>query len=501
MAHLKKQVSSLLGKADTVQALQKGVQPPVAFAFTGQGASYKSMNLELYHEEPAFKATVDRLDALAQRQGFGSFIPAIDGSFDKDHAHSPVVTQLALVCMEIALAEYWALLNIKPDIVMGHSLGEYAAMVVAGVLSASDAIYLVGRRAQLLEQKCTPYSHTMMAVRASLEQIHERAGGKHFTVACINSPQDTVLSGTTDEMNAVKEPLEAAGYRCITLDVPFAFHSEQTDPILDEYEELAKTGVTFKEPTLPFVSPLHSKVIFDGKTLNGTYVRKATRETVDFLGALKAADEISTISKDTVWIEIGPHPVGCGFVKSSKLPAALTVPSVRRGENNWTTMAQSLAALHLAGAEISWSAYHSAFERQLRLIDLPTYAWNNKNYWLQYNGDWALTKGNNFYTAEKEAAQAKAAGSSRVPSSLRTSTVQQIVDESFQDGSGVVVMESDLMQPELLAAAHGHRMNDCGVVTSVSSIPGIAIRTLLTVSRSQSTQTLHLLLASICTRS
>jgi monodictyphenone polyketide synthase len=470
-SHLKKQLSSFSSKVDSLQAVNKTAHPPVAFVFTGQGASYKSMNLQLYHVEPSFKANVDQLDSLAQLQGFGSFIPAIDGSHPQDYAHSAVVTQLALVCIEIALANYWGLLNIKPDLVMGHSLGEYAAMVVAGVLSASDAIFLVGRRAQLLAQKCTPYSHEMMAVRASLAQIQECASGLHFTVACINSPRDTVLSGTTAEMNAVIGPLEAAGYRCIKLDVPFAFHSEQTDPILDEYEELAKTSVSFKGPTMPFVSPLHSKVIFDDKTLNGTYVREATRKTVDFLGALSAAHEISTISKDTIWIEIGPHPVGCGFVRSSALPAAITVPSIRRGEDNWTTISQTLAALHLAGVEISWSAYHSAYERQLRLVDLPTYAWNDKTYWIQYNGDWALTKGNNFYTAEKEAAQAKATASSRaIASSLSTSAVQRIVEESFQDASGVVVMESDLMHPELLAAAHGHCMNGCGVVTSVSLV-------------------------------
>lgn len=471
LSHLKKNLTTRLGAVDTHKPIPTSGPPPVTFTFTGQGASYKSSNLELFHDVPSFNATIRHLDSLAQQQGFASFIPAIDGSHPQDHAHSPVVTQLALVCSQIALAKYWASLGVKPDVVIGHSLGEYAAMHVAGVLSASDTIYLVGRRAELLEQKCTVGSHQMMAVRASLAQIEESSAGNTFTVACVNGPQDTVLSGTAKEMDAIAEPLQAAGYRCIKLDVAFAFHSEQTDPILDEFEALAKTGVVFKAPSIPVISPLHSKVIFDDKTLNANYVRRATRETVNFVAALESAREISTITDDTVWVEIGPHPVCCGFVKST-LGSNTTaiVPSFRRGENNWTTMATGLAALHLAGVVVGWNEYQSPFERQLRLLDLPTYAWNDKKYWLQYNGDWSLTKGNTFYDAEKEAARALTAGPARpAASSIKTSTVQQIVQETFQDAAGTVVMESDLMQTDFLAAAHGHRMNGCGVVTSVSS--------------------------------
>lgn len=465
--HLKKHLASRLAAVDSHQPVSKSGPPPITFVFTGQGASYKSMNLELFHDVPSFNATMRDLDSLAQRQGFPSFIPAIDGSHPQDQAHSPVVTQLALVCTEIGLAKYWASLGVKPDLVMGHSLGEYAAMHVAGVLSASDTICLVGRRAELLEQKCRTGSHQMMAVRASLAQINENAGGRTFTVACINGPQDTVLSGTGEQMNSVAESLQAAGYRCIKIDVAFAFHSEQTDPILDEFEAIAKTGVLFKAPTIPVISPLHGKVIFDDKTLTANYVRRATRETVNFLAALESARDISVITDETVWVEIGPHPVCCGFVKSSIPSTTVAVPSLRRGETNWTTMTQGLAALHLAGVEIGWNEFHGPFERQLRLLDLPTYAWSEKTYWIPYNGDWALTKGNTFYDAEKEAARVQTGPAPRlVASSIKTSTVQQIVEETFQDASGTVVMESDLMQPDFLAAAHGHRMNGCGVVTS-----------------------------------
>lgn len=174
------------------------------------------------------------------------------------------------------------------------------------------------------------------------------------------------------------------------------------------------------------------------------------------------------------WIEIGPHPVCLGFARSTLPSPAAAVPSLRRGEDDWKTISQSLAALHMAGVQVGWSEFHSPFESKygLRLLDLPTYAWNNKNHWIQYNGDWALTKGNTFYDAEKKAA-AEASGQVSNPlaasrSSLRTSLVHRVVEETFSGSAGRVVVQSDMMQADFLAAAWGHQMNRAGVVTSVS---------------------------------
>ena len=468
VAHLKKHLSFHLEKIDSIKPAGKSGPPPIAFTFTGQGASYKSMSLELYRDVPTFREHIQHLDSLARGQGFPSFIPALDGSYPKDYAHSPVVTQLALVCIEISLAKYWSSLGVKPDVVMGHSLGEYAAMHVAGVVTANDTIFMVGRRAQMLQEKCKIGSHTMMAVRASLAQIAESSLGIQYTIACVNGPLDTVLSGTKEQMDEVAMPLEAAGYRCIKLDVVFAFHSEQTDPILNDFEAISKSGVFFQEPKLPFISPLLGKVIFDGKTLNANYVRRATREAVDFLSALENAQKMSTISDETIWIEIGPHPVCTGFVKSTFPSSELAIPSMRRGDDNWKTMAESMAALHLAGVEVNWNEFHRPFESRLRLLDLPTYAWNDKTYWQQYSGDWCLTKGNTFYEADKEAARTKTAPKKLRTSEIQTSTVQQIIEATFNGSAGTVAMQSDLMQSDFLAAVNAHRMNGCGVVTSVN---------------------------------
>ncbi|EED13800.1 polyketide synthase, putative [Talaromyces stipitatus ATCC 10500] len=218
-------------------------------------------------------------------------------------------------------------------------------------------------------------------------------------------------------MDDVAASLEKAGYRCIKLDVAFAFHSDQLNPILDDFEEIAMAGVIFQEPKVPVISPLLGKVIFDGKTMNASYVRRVTRQTVDFVAALEQAQKIHTISDETVWIEIGPHPVCTNFIKTTIPSTRLAVPSMRRGDDNWKTITESMATLHICGVEVGWNEFHSPLERRLRLLDLPAYAWNEKNHWIQYTVDWCLTK-------------------------------------------------SDLMQEDLLAATHGHSMNNCGVVTS-----------------------------------
>nr|A0A411PQP9.1 RecName: Full=Atrochrysone carboxylic acid synthase Agnpks1; Short=ACAS; AltName: Full=Agnestins biosynthesis cluster protein pks1; AltName: Full=Non-reducing polyketide synthase Agnpks1 [Paecilomyces divaricatus]QBG38888.1 nr-PKS [Paecilomyces divaricatus] len=465
IAQVKKQLQSALDSVDSHKPIPTTGAPPVAFTFTGQGASYKSYNLELFSSSPYFRSQILHLDAIAQGQGFASFLPVIDGSHQRDHQHSQVMTQLALVCTEIAIAKYWGSLGVKPDVVIGHSLGEYAALHIAGVLSASDTIFLVGQRAALLEKKCKVGSHNMVAVRASLAQIEASAGKYPYEIACINGPKETVLSGPTTEMDAIIPVLEGDGHKCYRLEVAFAFHSAQTDPILDGFEALANSGVLFQAPQIPVISPLLCKVIFDDKSVNARYVRRATREPVNFLSALEIARDIGIVDDETAWIEIGPHPVCVGFIKSTLSPVNVAVPSLRRGDDNYTTMAQSLAALHCAGVKVEWSEFHRPFEAALRLLDLPTYAWNDKTYWIQYIGDWALTKGNTFYDKEKGLNSAPAA----LPtpkSSISTSTVHQIIQESIDGEAGTVVMQSDLMQADFRAAAWGHKMNQCGVVTS-----------------------------------
>jgi monodictyphenone polyketide synthase len=462
ISEVQQQLRDRLKDNQPFRSVFSNILPSVAFTFTGQGSANKSSNLELFKLSPVFRTHIMALDHIAQRLGFPSFIQSIDGSCNKDYDQGPVVTQVSLVCVEIGLARYWASLGVKPDVVIGHSIGEYAALCVAGVISASDAIHLVGRRAKLLEEKCHAGTHAMLAVRASLATIKTHVKGLRYEVACINSAEAIVLSGTAPNMDAVSEVLRAQGCSTTLLDVSFAFHSSQTDAILDDFEYLAKS-ISYSSPKIPIISPLLARLVCDSKTVDGAYFRRATRETCDFYGGVSKALSMKIITNDTVWVEIGPHPVTIAFVKAIVGSPCIAVPSIRRLENNWTTVAQSLSILHSAGFDVSWSEFHRPFETNLRLLDLPTYSWNNKNYWIQYNGDWALTKGNTFYSDKNQSQATKSS-----VSSLKTSLVHTVVKETFSGTCGTVTIQSDLMSADFLAAARGHSINGCSVVTSAS---------------------------------
>jgi monodictyphenone polyketide synthase len=418
---------------------------------------YIGAGKKLYQSLPEFASEIQKYNYLCQLHRFPQIISIIDGSATE--AVTPVASSLAIVCIAMGLAHIWKLLGVQPSVVIGHSLGEYAALHAAGVLSASDAIYLVGSRAQLALQACEIASHSMLAVRASTDQIRQCLKDVRFEYACRNSKTETVLAGSKVDMAAARECLQGNGYKCHELDVPFAYHSAQMDPILDEFELLAKK-VVFKAPNIPVISPLLSGVVFDSKTFTARYVRNATRQTVEFMDALDAAHKISLIDANTVWVDIGAHPLCSGFIRNSLPSTNVVVASMNRKEDNWATLSNSCAVLHSAGFVIDWSQYHRPFEASLRLLDLPKYSWNNKTYWIQYKGTWALTKGND---------SGNTGPAPIANSSLQTSSVHRVLHEEIRKPwEAVLLVESDVMQPQFLEAAWGHKMNKCAVVTSVS---------------------------------
>ncbi len=130
--------------------------PQIAFVFTGQGSQYSEMGKILFETSKEFRTEIEYLNKLAQAQGFASFLVLISGGAENARTLSPVITQLGLVCVQMALIHLWTHWGLKPSVVIGHSLGEYAALYAARVLSAADVIFLAGTRAQQLEKGCTP---------------------------------------------------------------------------------------------------------------------------------------------------------------------------------------------------------------------------------------------------------------------------------------------------------------------------------------------------------
>ncbi|KAF1360700.1 polyketide synthase [Lizonia empirigonia] len=442
--------------------------PTVAFAFTGQGAFYVGMGSQLYTHCSSFREDVQRLDRLAQsfNLGFDSVIPVIDGSAGDSDTIDPVVSQLAIVLVELALTHYWATLGIKPSMVMGHSLGEFAALAVAGVISELDALYLTAARAKLMVKHCEVGTHTMLAVRCSIDQLEELLAGREqdYELACINGESDIVISGAKAQIKDIANILASAGLRSTALKVPFAFHSPQMDPILEPFAQLAE-NVTFKAPQIPVISPLLAECIFDGKTLNQKYLCRATREQVDVVGALDAAQELGIADADTVWIDIGPHMIAGGMVRNLLKPTTV-VASLKRDEDNFSTLVSSLVTLHRAGVSVVWNEYFREHERAHQALHLPTYRWNDKNYWIPYLGTWTLDKAHIKENLDKAKQNQASSGISGMGSKLKTSTIHGIVSESVGESTVSLVTLSDLLDPAFLEAVEGHRMNNHGVASS-----------------------------------
>ncbi|KAB5518102.1 conidial yellow pigment biosynthesis polyketide synthase [Coniochaeta sp. 2T2.1] len=426
-------------------------QPKVAFMFTGQGSHYAGLGKEFYAHHSVFRQAIDHFNYLAHIHGFPSFLPLIDESEPDVSKLSPVVIQLGLACFEMALARLWASWGIKPSVVLGHSLGEYVALNAAGVLSDSDTIYLVGARAKLLVDKCTAGTHAMLVVQGSVETVKEALGDKYqaVNVACINGPRETVLSGDGNLMTEVSQHLSNAGFKSTQLKVPFAFHSDQVEPILADFEKLAR-GIKYGTPKVPIISPLLGELV-TGDKVNAKYFSRHAREPVDFLGGLASAQKEGAIDDKTVFIEVGPHPICAGMVKAAFGATTIAVPTLRRREECYKTLTSSLCTLHTAGLNIDFNEYHKDFSKSVRLLDLPSYSFDEKDYWLQYEGDWCLTKN------RVASAMLKTIESSKPK--LSTTTVQNIIREEVKGDVAIVEIESDLFQEQLRNVVSGHLVN------------------------------------------
>ncbi|KAF7196198.1 Non-reducing polyketide synthase 1 [Pseudocercospora fuligena] len=456
---------------DSLQAQVKESYNPVpmaatktAFCFTGQGSQYTGLGQKLYQDLKSFRDDINQLDQLARIQGLPSFLELLDGT--DVQTLSPVKVQLGMACIQVALARMWSSWGITPTAVIGHSLGEYAALHVAGVISAADMVLLVGRRAELLVRDCTPHTHGMLAVKGSAEAIRATLGSKMTEIACINGPEETVLCGSGDVVASANETLTQRGFKATKLNVPFAFHSAQVDPILDQFKRIA-SSVTFNKPTVPVLSPLAGEIIREAGIIGPDYLARHARETVNFWTALTSGQKAKVFDEKTAWLEVGAHPVCSGMVKAS-IGATVTAPSLRRGEDAWKTIATSICQLFIAGVYINFDEYHREFNDAQELLQLPTYSFDNKKYWLDYHNNWTLRKGEAAEVREVvvEKAVAQPVPAVEIPAKRLSTSCQKVISEEFTDNQAKVVIRSSLADSKLYPVVCGHMVNNAALCPS-----------------------------------
>ncbi|KAL4912427.1 ketoacyl-synt-domain-containing protein [Aspergillus aurantiobrunneus] len=442
-----------------IKPVPTGVKTPkVVFVFTGQGALYHGIGQQLYETVTAYRSALLRFNRIVEQQGFPAFLPLINGSLDPHGEISPIVSHLALACVQMALCTLWKGIGILPSATIGHSLGEYPALYAAGVLTAGDVIYLVGSRAKLLTENASPRTHGMLAVRTTQTVIAAELAGTPCEVACLNQPASNVVSGPMKELETFRERLSVKGIECVPLDVPYAFHSAQVDSVVEAFSSIT-SRVAYRRPSVPYISPLLGKVIpaGDTSTLDARYLTHACRRPVNFQAAVEAYNQ-ETPSPETLWLEIGAHPMCSGMIKGTLGSSKVTIPSLRKNADPWAVLTAALETLYSHGVDIAWTEYHRGFEKHQEVLSLPRYSWDLKNYWIQYRANFCLTKGDG--SAERPVQAPPEIAPYLSPSA------QRVLQHEIGSENSKLLAESDIHDPRLLPIFEGHVVNGAQLCSS-----------------------------------
>ncbi|KAF9025638.1 hypothetical protein BDZ89DRAFT_1161644 [Hymenopellis radicata] len=313
--------------------------PKVVFVFSGQGSQYVGMGQALYHTSPLFHSIVDQCHNLLISAGFVGVLAIIspDGvgsSLSKTDEFEAY--QAAIFVLEYALARLWMSWGLKPSAVVGHSLGEYAALVLADVLSLEGALLLVANRVRIMVTKCATKSTGMIAVNLSSSSIASHiASFEDLSVACFNSPTDCVVSGPLISLSKFKQYLDVNNVgKNIMLSVPFGYHSSAMHPVVADLTHVANL-VAIRTPTIPIVSNVLGETVRpgDASAFHAEYFSEHCLQPVQFQRGIESLLRSGNVD---IWLEIGPDAPCLPMIKSILgNHSSLLLPSLRKRNDPW----------------------------------------------------------------------------------------------------------------------------------------------------------------------
>lgn len=350
-------------------------KPKIAFLFTGQGSQYINMGRIFYATQPIFCQTLEQCNELLQPHLERSLFDILFPTTKENQLliNETAYAQPALFSLAYALHTLWQSWGVEPAIVMGHSVGEYVAACVAGVFSLEDGLRLITERGRLMQR--LPKNGKMIAVQASEARVNTVIQGHQtVSIAALNGPQNIVISGESQTLEAIVAELQIEGIKTKELLVSHAFHSPLMQPILAEFKQVANQ-ITYHMPTTGLISNVTGQ-------LSTTDIATADYWCKHIERPVLFANSMSTLQDKNIdiFIEIGAQPVLLGMGRQC-LPdhQGLWLPSLRQGQDDWQQMLNSLERLYLQGVDIDWLGFEQGYHRQ-RVV-LPTYPFQRERYW------------------------------------------------------------------------------------------------------------------------
>jgi acyl transferase domain-containing protein/acyl carrier protein len=368
------------GASPMLTTIEESITSPVAFLLPGQGSQFANMGAELYDTEPVFRSYVDTAsDILEKTLGFDlrtKLFPARYSNYsagpDLDHTS---VLQPALFTIEYALAQLWQSWGVHPEFFLGHSLGEYVAATLAGVMSFEDGLQLVARRGALIGSLPTGM---MLAVPLQQDDVLPLLDDE-LSIAAVNGPERTVVSGPPAAIIEFEKKLSARGVPFSRLTTSHAFHSSMMEAIVPEFRQ-ALRRVTLHPPKTRYISNVTGTWITATEATDPEYWVRHLLKPVRFFDGLSTLRAVPRV----VLLEVGPGRVLTGLAKAGLRGAGvpkclISIPDLKKAGATKDHLQRTLGELWLAGVPVNWSEYHKGGES--RRVPLPGYAFQRERYW------------------------------------------------------------------------------------------------------------------------
>jgi acyl transferase domain-containing protein/NAD(P)-dependent dehydrogenase (short-subunit alcohol dehydrogenase family)/acyl carrier protein/ubiquinone/menaquinone biosynthesis C-methylase UbiE len=347
--------------------------PKISYLCSGQGSQYIGMGNQLYEKEPVFKQNLDKCNEILKEYIDVDIIEIIQR--ENNLLDQTAYTQPALFVIEYSLSKTWDHYGIKPEIILGHSIGEYVAACIAGIFTLEDGLKLISHRGRLMQM--LPKVGKMVALETTAEKIQPliKKYPQEIAIAAYNGVNSMVISGQITIVDKIVNELEKEKIKTKQLQVSHAFHSPLMEPILEEYSQIAKQ-VSYHSPKIPIVSNITGELADNSITTAEYWVNHIT-------APVKFAQSIQTLQRLGYYthLEIGPKPILLGMASQiENNPENSWLPSMRPGIADREQMLQTIAQLYTKGVDINWD---NLYLQPQQKIQLPTYPFQRERYWIE----------------------------------------------------------------------------------------------------------------------